>query len=208
MERSLDQSLLGPSKLTQAEQVGITSAFETAVRAAWPDGGAPPWRLRFVDGRRLGPNALALPGGSILLTDQLVRLADRSGRDARDMVAGVLGHELRHLARRHGMRMGAQTLLVGAIVSTVLGDHNALIAGVPLVLIQSGYSRDMEREADADSLRLMQAAGMSPTVMARFFEEMAAWRATAQGASPPMAIAFGSHPADAERIAYFRNAGN
>ena len=210
MVRSMEQQMFGPSRLPDPEQQAIRDALATAVRAAWPRGGAPPYDLRFVDGRRVGANALALPGGTIFVTDQLVALAKRPGADAADpqaMLVGVLGHELGHVERRHGMRATAQVLLIGMVAAAMLGDLNTLLAGVPVVLVQNGYSRDFEREADHDSARILTAAGHSPAVMASFFERL---RSERQGESDDdtslIGIGLASHPADAERIAFFRNA--
>jgi predicted Zn-dependent protease len=85
-----------------------------------------------------------------------------------------------------------------------------VLAGVPALLGQMAYSRDAEREADAESVRLLRAAGLSPAVMVEFFERMQAWRDSDAGrklgADIDVGIAFSSHPADAERIAFFRDA--
>lgn len=210
MARSMEQQLFGPSRLPDQEQQAIRDALATAVRAAWPQGGEPAHDLRFVDGRRVGANALALPGGTVFLTDQLVALAKKPGTDAADpqaMLVGVLGHELGHVERRHGMRATAQVLLIGMVAAALLGDLNTLLAGVPVVLVQNGYSRDFEREADHDSARILLAAGHSPTVMASFFERMRSERkAAGDDASGLIGIGLASHPPDAERIEFFLNA--
>jgi Zn-dependent protease with chaperone function len=203
---SIDDSLLQPSALPAEDQARVRRAFARMVQAAYPDD-APPWKLEFRRGKdeRLGPNALALPGGTIVLTDALVQLMP--GND--DAVLGVLGHEFGHVRRRHAMRQLVQASAVGLGASIAFGDYGTLIGSAPVLLATLGYSRDAEREADAESVRLMRAAGIPPLTMVDFFEAVEQWRAgrTRSGRDDGViGIAFSSHPATAERIAFFRQA--
>jgi Zn-dependent protease with chaperone function len=204
---SLDGSLLEESDLSDEDQERIHDAFARMVRMAHPDG-APPWTLEFRRGgdERLGPNALALPGGTIVLTDELVELLP--GND--DAVLGVLAHEFGHVRLRHGMRQLVQVSALGMAVSAAFGDYGTLITTAPVALATLGYSRDAEREADAESLRLMRAAGIPPRAMAEFFEAVEGWRKTRRDGKDDdvdfIGLAFSSHPATAQRIAFFRDA--
>ena len=203
---SLDDSLLQPSELPVAEQERLRRRFTQMVAQAHPEGAAP-WNLQFRKGRdrRLGPNALALPGGTMVLTDELVRLLP--GDD--DAVLGVLAHEFGHVRLRHAMRQLVQASAVGFGVSVAFGDYGTLIGTAPVLLATLGYSRDAEREADEESVRLMRAAGLSPRAMVGFFEAIEGWRGaqrrTGQDDSV-IGMAFASHPATAERIAFFKAA--
>jgi Zn-dependent protease with chaperone function len=205
--QSIDESLLQPTALPTAEQERIRRAFAQMVQAAHPSD-APPWKLEFRRGRdkELGPNALALPGGTIVLTDELVQLMTAGNDDA---VLGVLGHEFGHVRLRHAMRQLVQTSAVGFAVSVAFGDYGTLIGSAPVLLATLGYSRDAEREADAESVRLMRAAGISPRAMVSFFEAIERWRGEQKRAGrgdDAIGLAFSSHPATAERIAFFRDA--
>ena len=204
---TLQSRWFGPTSLSERDQQEIRDALAAAVASAWPDGRAPAHELRFVDGKRIGPNALALPGGTIFLTDQLVEMARKptgDGADPQAMIIGVLAHELGHVERRHGMRSVAQAMLVGLVAAVALGDISSLAASVPVVLIQSGYSRDFEREADGDSVRILRAAGQSPAVMAAFFERLTEYQGKAGSDRGIIAISVNSHPPTAERIEFFR----
>ena len=194
----LDEELLQPSALDAPTQERIRSAFER-VLAAQPAGSLPAHRIEFRRSR-IGPNAFALPDGSIVMTDELVALAGPQT----DMLSGVLAHELGHVRQRHGMRMLLQASAVGVLASVVVGDFNTLLAAAPVVLGQAGYSRDAEREADDDAARLLRDAGVSPLVMVDFFEKMA--ERDRVPALAALGIAIASHPADAERIEFFRAA--
>lgn len=191
----LDADLLQPSRIAAGQQRRTRETFAKAL-AAQPRGSLPAYRLEFRSSK-IGPNAFALPDGTIVLTDELFILA---GGDA-DMITGVLAHELGHVRHRHGMRMLLQASAVGVLASIVLGDFNSLLAAAPVVLGQAAYSRDAEREADAESARILRDAGLSPAVMVSFFEKMAK-----RVSGPALGIAIGSHPADEERIRFFREA--
>ncbi|MFT3953935.1 MAG: M48 family metallopeptidase [Piscinibacter sp.] len=195
--RSLDEQLMKPSALPAAEQQRLREAFARAL-SAQPTGSVPAHRIEFRKSR-IGPNAFALPGGSIVITDELVTLVEGDAA----AITGVLGHELGHVKHRDGMRMLLQASAVGVLASTVVGDFSSLLAAVPVVLGQSAYSRDAERRADAEAVQLLRHAGLSPAVMVGFFEKMA----KAHG-DHSLGIAIASHPADAERIRFFREAAS
>lgn len=204
--QSIEGQWLAPSRLAPSEQARIAAAFERAVARAFPDASTrPAYALRF-HASTIGPNAFALPGGSIVLTDELVQLVP--GRD--DVLLGVLAHELGHVRQRHGMKMLVQVSLLGAATGIALGDFSAVLAGAPALLGQMAYSRDAEREADRESVQLLRANGLSPAVMVVFFEQARAWRDSEagrkKGADFDPGIALASHPADDERIAFFREA--
>jgi Zn-dependent protease with chaperone function len=204
---SLEGSMLRPSELPSAEQARIRRAFAQMVQLAHPEG-APAYDLQFRKGRdkSLGPNALALPGGTIVLTDELMQLLP--GDDG--AVLGVLGHEFGHVRLRHAMRQLVQASALGFAVSVAFGDYGTLIGSAPVLLATLGYSRDAEREADEESVRLMQAAGISPRAMVGFFEAIERWRGEQQRAGRDdgaLGMAFATHPATAERIAFFKEAG-
>jgi Zn-dependent protease with chaperone function len=199
--QSLQDDWFKPSRIAPERQAALRQAFGQALAQAHPPaaGRAPPaWRLEFRAGdAALGPNALALPGGIIVVTDALVELlADRP-----DALLGVLGHEWGHVRQRHGMQGLLQASLVAGLAALVVGDFSSLLAAAPALLAQQSYARGFEREADAESVRLLRAAGHSPAAMVVFFQRIAAL--PGRQAAP---VALASHPADAERLRYFEDA--
>ncbi len=202
---SIDEAgLMKPTALTGAQQQAVRAAFAQAV-ARLPASEVPSYRLEFRKST-IGPNAFALPGGAIVLTDDLYTRVDGD----RDILVGVLGHELGHLRHRHGMRMLVQAGVLSAAAGALYGDFSTLFSQVPVLLGQASYSRGFEHEADVDSVRLMKADGISPAVMARFFVQMRQPRPGDKAASaperPPIPIALASHPADEDRIRFFEEA--
>ena len=200
----IDESgLMLPTTLSEAKQEAVRTAFARAV-ARLP-GDVPAYRLEFRKST-IGPNAFALPGGAMILTDDLYERVDGD----KDILVGVLGHELGHLRHRHGMRMLVQAGVLSAAAGALYGDFSTLFAQVPVLLGQSSYSRDAEHEADVYSVQLMRANRISPAVMARFFDKIRQPRPGDKdgkgGFVPHLPIAIASHPSDADRIRFFEQA--
>ena len=205
---AIDQQLMTPSKLPVDVQVRIRSAL-THHLSTLPADSLPTWTLVFRKGGIVGPNAFALPGGTMVLTDELVELVQADEQ----VITAVLAHELGHVKHRHGLRMLVQGAVLGGLGAVALGDFSTLLAAVPALLGQAHYSREAEREADAHAMLVLKAASISPAVMVTLFEKMAQQRAAKStindGESDDsswLGIAFRSHPPDAERIRYFRDA--
>lgn len=218
----LEGILLKPSRIPEAEQREWRQRFAMMV-ASQPDLPAD-YQLHFRDtGRELGPNAFALPGGHIVVTDELLKLLG----DQPDAVLGVLAHELGHVREQHGMRLTMRATLVGALLGVAIGDFSSVLAGAPTILMNASYSRDFERAADAQARQLLIDSGRSPRSMLLLFERLGDWRrereaqakqaaasepkgaardmrdAAKAGAGEMLRIAFSSHPADEERMRFF-----
>lgn len=163
---SLEKTLLRPSELPEADQNAIRTEF--AVLAKNARGGEGAYKLLFRDARLMGPNAFALPDGTLVLTDDLVELS----KGDRQMVLGVLGHEIAHAEGQHSLRQIYRVAGFAALVMLVAGDVGS---GVEDILSQGGalvalsHSRGAEEEADRRSVELMKAAGYEPAALARFF---------------------------------------
>ena len=198
--RSISAQALAPSALPAEQQQRLHSAFDTALRRAYPQGDVPAHRV-LIHKSEIGPNAFALPGGAIVLTDELVKLVDGDP----EVIVGVLAHELGHVEHRHGMRMLVQATALTVVASVAFGDFSGWLATAPVVLGQAAYSRGAEREADQASVRILKAAGISPTAMVKFFDKISQ-DTKDQRKRSLLGIAFASHPADAERVRFFREA--
>jgi Zn-dependent protease with chaperone function len=200
--KSIEENWLKPSALPPARQEELRRALADAVGAhqrAHPAHNQPIWHLKFAAAdKAIGPNAFALPGGTLIVTDALVELL--KGED--DALIGVMAHELGHVQHRHGMRGVVQASVVAAAASLMVGDFSTLLAGVPALLAQLGYSRDAEREADAHAARVLRASGRSPAAMLVLFERLQPQMAKL----PSLPIALASHPPDEERKRFFRDA--
>ncbi|SMB92076.1 M48 family metallopeptidase [Deinococcus hopiensis] len=156
----LDQGhYLGPSHLSGAKQAQLQAGFRQVTKWA---GGSYPYRLLLRDGApngapfEIGANAFALPNGTVVMTDQLVALS-RSDRE----LLGVLAHESGHVTHRHALTGVYQGLGLTLLTVAVTGDlisAGTFAAAVPASLLQRGYSRDAETQADEVSGRFLMGA--------------------------------------------------
>ena len=141
-------------------------------------------------------NAFALPGGRMVVYTGLLRHATSV-----DQLAGVIGHEIAHVSRRHGLRsmvdQAGTMLVISAVAGDVGGMAGVLTQGATVALL-SAHSRDHERDADAEGARLLAAAGLDPHGLIAFFRLLQAM----PGSESPSALAWvSSHPQHGERIA-------
>jgi Zn-dependent protease with chaperone function len=113
----------------------------------------PAHELKFRGGGKIGANAFALPGGFVVLTDELVALAETDLE-----IIAVLMHELGHVEMRHTLRQTLQGALPGLLLAAMTGDVDSLASGLPAALMQLRYSRQMETEADAYALASLRHA--------------------------------------------------
>lgn len=114
------------------------------------------------------PNAFTLPGGDIVLTDDLIRLAESP-----DEIAGVIAHELGHVEARHVMKNVVRQMGLGLFIDIVFGGAGAgqTVAAVNLLALR--YSREDEIEADGVALRIMDQAGLNPAAAGALFRRLA-----------------------------------
>lgn len=192
----LDSRVLEPTHLPEARQAAL------AARVAGLRGGNawPAYRLHFRSAQGL-PNAFALPAGDIVIFDELVGLAASD-----DEVAAVIAHELGHVAHHHGIRQLIQSSVVSFVAGVYFGDISSLVSGLSTLALQSHYSRDFEREADAYAVRAMRAAGRDPGALATMLERIEASHGSRSPAQSSPWQALSSHPETAERVRRIRAA--
>ena len=139
-------------------------------------------------------NAIALPGGQVMLFDGLVQNAQSP-----EELAGVLGHEVGHVRERHVMT----ALLRQFGFSILLSGANSGVGETLFGLAAMGYSRDAEREADVFARQRMAESGVSPLGAARFFERIGGKH---DGEQNTVIGWVSSHPDPAERARAYRAA--
>jgi beta-barrel assembly-enhancing protease len=150
-------------------------------------------------------NAFAVPGGHIYINRGLIERSSTMSE-----LAGVLAHEVAHVAHRHGIDQWRRAQTANTALSVLYG---VLLgrppSGVEQVGIQAGgsavfagYSRDAEREADATAIEYLIRAGIHPRGMVTMFETLMAERQRNPGAVEQW---FSTHPTTEERITNTRN---
>ncbi len=161
---AFDRSLLGPSKLGPSRKLELQRAF-AAVASSYPGVAL---ELSFRGG--IGPNAFALPDGTVIVTDELVALAENDSE-----IAAALVHEVGHVHHRHGLRLGLESATVLFLVANYLGDLThvtSLSAGLPALYLHARYSREHEHEADEFALEHLKAAGIDARHLANLLDRL------------------------------------
>jgi predicted Zn-dependent protease len=185
----LDRTMLDPSALPPRERGRLREIF-ARMTADIDDGHDYRLELR---ASRIGANALALPSGIVVITDDMVKLA----RHDEELMA-VLAHELGHVRGRHSLRLLIQNAGVSALMLALLGDIGSVSAAVtsaaPL-LLHAQYSREVEREADAFARAWLEGQRIDP---ARFDAILCRMAESFGGEEPPAFLS--SHPPTGERV--------
>ncbi|HVE57180.1 MAG TPA: M48 family metallopeptidase [Pyrinomonadaceae bacterium] len=155
-----------------------------------------PFTIKVIDTDEV--NAFALPGGFFFVNKGLILAADNESE-----LAGVMAHEIAHVAARHAMEnqgkatamnygMLAGIIFGGGIISTVLQNGGGILGALGMLK----FTRGAEEEADRLGVQYLYASGYDPTGMATMFEKLAS-----QNKKKPGTIAklFSSHPQSLDR---------
>jgi predicted Zn-dependent protease len=155
------------------------------------------WQFFIVDAKEV--NAFAVPGGFVYVNRGLIERADQM-----DELAGVLGHEIGHVVRRHTVKQmeKAQGANVGVTLACILTSIcNSQIAGAAINIaggaVFARFSRQDEAEADAEGFNNVVRAGISPVGMVTMFQKLIAERKSRPGAVESW---FLTHPLEEDRI--------
>lgn len=185
---SIDSAFCEPTKLSAQRQQALQEGFRRLI-AGRDDASRYRLELRAC---KIGPNAFALPGGTVVMTDELVALAQNDAQ-----IVSVLAHELGHVRGRHALRQALQAAGAAALISAVAGDAvsiTSLAATLPAILLQTGYSRGFEEDADSYAFQRLKEIGISPAAFAEILTRLEDRR---QG--DPDRAGGNSRKADAER---------
>lgn len=194
---ALDRVALHPSELPASTRQAILVVFDDLKAHA----NAPSGSLRLVfrkGGALVGANALALPGGQIVVTDEIVTLAQSP-----EALAGVLAHEIGHVEHRHGIRQLGRVFGLSAAVMLMTGDISSMTHDIGVMgasLLELSFSRRFELEADARGVALMRQTGRDPDTLAHFLERMDERLNDAD----PLPAWLSSHPSTLERTRHIR----
>ena len=155
-----------------------------------------PFTIKVIDSEEI--NAMALPGGFFYVNSGLILAADEEAE-----IAGVMAHEIAHVAARHAMR--GQTRANIANIASVplifvgggigLAARSAASLALPMSFLS--FSRGFEAEADYLGLQYMYKAGYDPNAFISFFEKIQAKEKKRPGT---LAKAFSTHPQTPDRI--------
>ncbi|AEV34946.1 Peptidase family M48 [Pseudovibrio sp. FO-BEG1] len=150
------------------------------------------------------PNAFALPGGRITILSKTLEVVDSP-----DELAAVLAHELGHVKYRHSMQQLINVAGTGIVFSMFIGDFTggSIVASVGEAMLDSSYSRDMEREADLFAVQMLENAGVDPTGLASFLEKISKEHEHDNALTEALGF-LSSHPPTKERVDTLNQAVN
>ncbi len=190
----LDERILSASDLDEETKLRLQNKFAVMVENSQDEHN---YQLLFRQG--VGANAFALPSGHIVVTDELVDIADHD-----DEVLAVLAHEIGHVVHEHGLRSVLQSSAVALLLTAVTGDigsTSGFAAAMPIILLETNYSRKFELEADRYALDYMLAHNMDTNHFATILQKI-----TGQDDEEHEDDVFAylsTHPATQERIQPF-----
>jgi Zn-dependent protease with chaperone function len=198
----VESQMFKPSKLPAERQKEITDKFaDVTSKLSATDKSIPQYQL-FFRASQVGPNAVAIPGGRLVMTDELVALSKDD-----NAIIGVLLHELGHIKNRHSMRNVIQATAISAIVSLWLGDVSAIVATVPTMMATMKYSRDLETEADDFAISSLKALKIPGQAVGDIFVAMEKAHGGSGGSEKKDNVEsiLSSHPVTADRIKKFND---
>lgn len=157
-----------------------------------------PWRFGVID--TVSINAFAAPGGYVLISRGLYEVLDNEAQ-----LAGVLGHEIGHIVRRHHITVMQKSAAISAGARAVQGNRNQLInnlIGTGAEVMARGLDKGAEYEADQLGVVLAARAGYAPYGLIEVLHKLAA-----RGSSDAsLALLFKTHPAPGERLSQLGDA--
>lgn len=155
-----------------------------------------PFTIKVLDSEEV--NAFALPGGFFFVNSGLVMKADTESE-----LAGVMAHEIAHVAARHGTRQATRGTIINyaSIPLIFMGGWTGYAirqgAGLAIPLGFLNFSRGFEREADFYGLQYLYKAGYDPTAFVDFFEKIQSLEKKKPGT---ISKVFSTHPMTDDRI--------
>jgi len=115
-------------------------------------------KILFHKSKLIGANALAFPGGPIVLTDDLIKLLEND-----NLILGVIAHEFVHIQKQHSLKQIIEIIGIAALSSIILGSNETLIEEASFVGINlwtSKKSREFEKEADLLAMNYLDNANI------------------------------------------------
>ncbi|WP_169733424.1 M48 family metallopeptidase [Sulfurospirillum arcachonense] len=117
----------------------------------------------------IGANALALPNGYIIITDEMAELTNFN----QDALTGIFAHEIAHIDKKHSLKNIVQTSLSSIVIFLFSGDITDGVATISSALLYSKYSREFEEEADNEAIKTLNKLHISTIPLANTFKKIA-----------------------------------
>lgn len=173
--KTIDLTITDDSELESSRQDEIQIIFKRLVRNAEAQSKKtrriPRYKLLFRSSNSMGPNAFALPGGTIVMTDELIEMFPEEDY----VISAVLAHEIGHVEHEHSLRQIYRALGMAAMIGLIAGDAGPMLEDIVLegsALLSLSFSRKHEMQADDFSYDILSGSGQRADGLIRFFEKL------------------------------------
>ena len=173
-----------------------------------PEDSAYNFQLAFRKGNAFGANAFALPDGTIVFTDEIIKLSEND-----DELVTIMAHEVGHVVHRHSLRRLVQDSGLAIVLVVVTGDvstSSSLLLALPTLLVEASFSQAFETEADGHALEYVHRNNLDGSHFINIMNRLEANHNEAedeasQGEQGGNRILdyFSSHPPTKQRVARF-----
>lgn len=164
--------------------------------------------IKFNKSTILGPNALALPGGPIIITDDLIKLLKDD-----ELILSVIAHEIAHIKERHSLQQIIEIAGLSSIAWMIFGLDESILDEIVIIGINIWglkKNRDLEKDADIIALKLLEKTGMSKTSFLLSIEKLTQHNCLKTELEKSVCMNevksgwLSTHPSGAERLKYLR----
>lgn len=190
----LERTSLEPSKIDENLQNELKTEWQSLLYEMKLD--HQDFTILFRDSDTFGANAFALPDGTIVFTDDLLKLVNYD----KDILTAIFVHEVGHVEQHHSIRLIAQSIATSVAISYFFGDISGIFEvfiGTASTITSNQYTQEAEWEADNFALEKLQQTGRNPL---DFAAGMQKFSELAPEMSDELQILLSSHPLTEDRI--------
>ena len=168
--------------------------------------------IKFNKSNILGPNALALPGGPIIITDDLIKLLKDD-----ELILAIIAHEIAHIKERHSLQQIVEVAGLSSIAWMIFGLDESILEEIVFIGINVWSlkkSRDLEKDADLMALKLLEKTGMSKKIFIQAIEKLTKHYCIETKLEKSVCMSevrsgwLSTHPTGAERLEYLKESTN
>jgi len=164
---TLDKTVLSASKLSTQVRESYQQTWKSKIDTHFTS--ANNYKILFRKSVYFGANAFALPDGTIVVTDDLIKLFDKHP----EALFAILLHEIGHVEQQHSMRYIAESVATAIVVNYLFGDVSGMIdlfVGSGATIISNKFSQKLEWEADNFAIEALKQQGASTESFAQAME--------------------------------------
>jgi Zn-dependent protease with chaperone function len=192
--KTLDATLLKPSEADTEKVQALHQNWLELIASM--DLERQSYTILFRNSKLMGPNAFALPNGTIVFTDQLLELVDYD----EDILTAIFMHEIGHVEQHHSIRLVSQAIVSAIAINYFIGDVGAffdIFASAGNTIASNQFTQKLEWEADNFALDQLLIMGKDPVDFARGMQKFSELSDHNPGELEQL---FNSHPLTDERI--------